>query len=65
MVAESGFEASSHRGYVYRPANARLNSVEVLGISAGSWCGVHSYPIHWIQVDLGREFIVTKVATQG
>ena len=33
--------------------------------SEGAWCAGINRPGEWLQVDLGRDFTVTAVATQG
>lgn len=59
--------ASSSRGHPYRPANGRLNRIETYGHSAGAWCAGRSkkHDTHWLQVDLGRRFLISKVSLQG
>lgn len=67
VIPDDKFRASSQQGYLYRSSNGRLNSQQVIGDSAGSWCAeyISNSQKHWVQVDLGRNFIVSKISTQG
>ena len=46
------------------PWLARLNNVPV-GIFWGSWSAASNEAGQWLQIDLGEERLVTKLATQG
>ena len=44
---------------------ARLNNVPIIGMSSGSWSAASNEAGQWLQIDLGEERLVTKLATQG
>ena len=48
----------------HEPWQARLNNV-VTSSSTGSWSAGSLYVGQWLQIDLGKETVVTKIATQG
>ena len=47
------------------PWLARLNNVPIIGMSWGSWSAASNEAGQWLQIDLGEERLVTKLATQG
>ena len=49
----------------YRPWQARLNNAENGQTSSGSWSAKENKVGEWLQIDLGKETVVTKIATQG
>ncbi|XP_057290537.1 low-density lipoprotein receptor-related protein 1B-like [Hydractinia symbiolongicarpus] len=69
IISDSNFHASSScqssEGTTFHPWYARLFQTEQDN-GAGSWCAsTMSLEPHWIAVNLGKEFVVTKIATQG
>ncbi|XP_067031068.1 retinoschisin-like [Acropora muricata] len=46
------------------PWQARLNNAQTLG-SFGSWCALQNNIGQYLQIDLGKERVVSKIATQG
>ena len=44
---------------------ARLNNVPINGMFWGSWSAASNEAGQWLQIDLGEERLVTKLATQG
>eukprot|EP00050_Salpingoeca_kvevrii_P000945 m.159174 g.159174 ORF g.159174 m.159174 type:complete len:2800 (+) comp10256_c0_seq1:30-8429(+) len=57
LISDSWLSASSY-AYGQKPAAARLKG-------PSSWAPIHSTPDEWLQVDLGRVGLISKVATQG
>jgi len=57
--------ASSFWSTQHAPYHARLHNVGVAGISTGSWSvGVENTP-RYLQIDLLKTTVITKIATQG
>ena len=56
--------ASSHYGPGYEPWQARLNNIQKHG-STGSWSAYQNAIGEYLQIDLGKERVVNKIATQG
>ena len=52
--------ASSDQGLTHEPADGRL-----FDRTGNGWCAEHKNQEDWLQVDLGEEFQVCAVATQG
>ena len=52
----------SHAGC--EPWQARLNNAQGPGTS-GSWCALQNNIAQYLQIDLGKERVVNKIATQG
>ena len=46
------------------PWQARLNNAQTLG-SYGSWSALQNNNGQYLQIDLGKERVVNKIATQG
>lgn len=64
-IPNSAITASSTHGTSqHEPWRARLNNV-VTGSSTGSWSAASNNEDQWLQIDLGKEMVVTKIATQG
>ena len=49
---------------MHEPWQARLNNVRN-SRSTGSWSAASNQVGEWLQIDLGKERVVTKLATQG
>ena len=49
----------------HHPWLARLNNVPINGMFWGSWSAALNEAGQWLQIDLGEERLVTKLATQG
>ncbi|EDO27848.1 predicted protein, partial [Nematostella vectensis] len=64
-ILNSQITASSFFGPNHTPWQARLNNQMINGGSTGSWSAQTSTIDEWLQVDLGSEKTITKVATQG
>ena len=54
---------SIRRGYA--PWRARLKNVPWPNVHVGSWSAASNRVGEWLQIDLGEETVVTKLATQG
>ena len=64
-IPDSAITASStHRNSWHKPWRARLNNVATIS-SPGSWSAGSRNVGQWLQIDLRKETVVTKVATQG
>ena len=66
LLPNSAITASSvwpHPGH--GPWLARLNNVPIIGMFWGSWSAALNEAGQWLQIDLGEERLVTKLATQG
>ena len=66
LLPNSAITASSvwsHSGH--GPWLARLNNVPIIGLFWGSWSAASNEAGQWLQIDLGEERLVTKLATQG
>ena len=57
--------ASSSFSSGYEPWQARLNNIQTSGRSTGSWSALHNTIGEYLQIDLGKERVVNKIATQG
>ncbi|EDO33727.1 predicted protein, partial [Nematostella vectensis] len=64
-ILNSQITASTIWGVYHEPWRARLNNPMILGGSVGSWSASINVIDQWLQVDLGSEKTITKVATQG
>ena len=56
--------ASTYNGGEHEPWQARLNNIQKSG-SAGSWSALQNNIGEYLQIDLGKERVVNKIATQG
>jgi len=63
VLPNSAITASSTWGSAHEPWRARLNNVP--NGHTGSWSAATNQVGEWLQIDLGRETMVTKIATQG
>ena len=63
VLPNSAITASSIWGSAHEPWRARLNNVP--NGHWGSWSAATNQIGEWLQIDLGRETVVTKIATQG
>ncbi|XP_067022569.1 lactadherin-like [Acropora muricata] len=63
-IPNEAVKASSSWGSGSQPWQARLNNIEKSG-SDGVWCTLQNAIGHYLQIDLGKERVVNKIATQG
>ena len=64
-IPDSAVTASSSAGHsLHEPWQARLKNVPT-GQSTGSWSAALNQVGVWLQIDLGEEKVVTKLASQG
>jgi len=63
-IPDSAISASTYYDAKHIPQFSRLNKIPASG-KAGNWCTRTNNGNEWLQVYLGRETTVTKVATQG
>ena len=63
-IPNGAVTASSVRGLAHEPWQARLNNIETSG-STGSWSTGPTTVGQYLQIDLGKERVVNKIATQG
>ncbi|XP_068683930.1 lactadherin-like [Montipora foliosa] len=63
-IPDSAVTASSTWGAAHEPWQARLNNAKN-SQSTGSWSAGTFAVGQWLQIDLGKETVVTKIATQG
>ena len=63
-IPNEAVKASSFWSSGYEPWQARLNNVQASG-SSGSWSSSPSAIGQYLQIDLGKERVVNKIATQG
>ena len=63
-IANGAVTASSCYGSGHEPWQARLNNIQASG-STGSWSARHNTIGQYLQIDLGKERVVKKIATQG
>ncbi|XP_015751576.1 PREDICTED: contactin-associated protein-like 5 [Acropora digitifera] len=63
-IPNEAVKASSFWSSGYEPWQARLNNVRTSG-SSGSWAAVKNVIGQYLQIDLGKERVVNKIATQG
>ena len=57
-IPDSAINASSFVGEGAHPRLVRLNS-------PSAWVAAHNDPKSWLQVDLGKDAMIKKIATQG
>ena len=57
-IPDSAINASSFVGEGSHPRLVRLNS-------PSAWVAAHNDPKSWLQVDLGKDAMIKKIATQG
>ena len=63
-IPNSAVTASSSFSSGYEPWQARLNNIQTSG-STGSWSARQNAIGQYVQIDLGKERVVNKIATQG
>ncbi|XP_044163578.1 retinoschisin-like [Acropora millepora] len=63
-IPNEAVKASSSWSSGYEPWQARLNNIQKSG-SSGSWSTRHNAIGQYLQIDLGKERVVNKIATQG
>ena len=64
-IPNKAVKASSSWPYTgYEPWQARLNNIAKSG-SSGSWSAGSNATGQYLQIDLGKERVVNKIATQG
>ena len=63
-ITDNQISASSQQDDNYAPQRGRLN-MKISGVKQGGWAPLHTDPNPWLQVNLGRDIRVTRVATQG
>ena len=56
--------ASSYHGSAHEPWQARLNNIQT-SRSTGSWSALQNTIGQYLQIDLGKERVVKKIATLG
>ena len=64
-IPNSAVTASSTYARKHEPWQARLNNVAKKSQSTGSWTARTNVVGQWLQIDLGKETVLTKIATQG
>ena len=64
LIADGQISASSQLDDNHAPQRARLNT-KMRGIKQGGWLPLTNDRNQWLQVDLGSNTRVTRVATQG
>ena len=64
QIPNEAVKASSYWGSGSQPWQARLNNIETRG-SDGVWCTRQNTTGEYLQIDLGKERVVNKIATQG
>ena len=68
-IPNSRITASTFYGSGHEPWRARLNNYPIMPyktwVDIAAWSAKLNQPGQWLQVDLGKEKFVTKVATQG
>ena len=64
VIPNSAVTAFSTWGAAHEPWQARLNNAKN-SQSTGSWSASTNVVGQWLQIDLGKETVVTKIATQG
>ena len=57
-IPDSAISASSFVSEGTHPRLVRLNSLS-------GWVAAHNDPKSWLQVDLGKDAVIKKIATQG
>ncbi|XP_078352588.1 uncharacterized protein LOC144637397 isoform X1 [Oculina patagonica] len=63
-IFDTQISASSQQDDNLGPQRGRLN-MKIIGIKQGGWAPLQSDLNQWLQVNLGSNFRVTRVATQG
>ena len=63
-IPNGGVTASSFYALTHEPWQARLNNIQTSG-STGSWSTGSNAIGQYLQIDLGKERVVSKIATQG
>ena len=63
-IPNGAVTASSSYGLAHEPWQARLNNMERSG-SVGTWSTGSNNIGQYLQIDLGKERVVNKIATQG
>ena len=63
-ILNEAVKASSSWASGYEPWQARLNNIQKSG-SSGSWSTRQNAVGQYLQIDLGKERVVNKIATQG
>ena len=63
-IPNEAVNASSSSKSGYEPWQARLNNIQKSG-SSGSWSAPQNAIGEFLQIDLGKERVVNKIATQG
>ena len=63
-IPNEAVKASSFWGLENEPWQARLNNIQKSG-SSGSWSAHRNVIGQYLQIDLGKERVVNKIATQG
>ena len=63
-IPNEAVKASSSWGLQHEPWQARLNNIRRSG-STGSWSTRPNAIGQYLQIDLGKERVVNKIATQG
>ena len=64
QIPNEAVKASSLWGSASEPWQARLNNIKKSGY-AGAWCTRQNTIGQYLQIDLGKERVVNKIATQG
>ena len=63
-IPNSAVTASSYHSPAHEPWQARLNNIQKSG-STGSWSTLPNAVGQYLQIDLGKERVISKIATQG
>ena len=63
-IPNEAVKASSSWGPNNQPWRARLNNIAT-SEGASSWAALHNAVGQYLQIDLGKERVVNKIATQG
>ena len=63
-IPNGAVKASSSWGSGAMPWQARLNNIKTSG-NVGAWCTLQNAIGQYLQIDLGKERVVNKIATQG
>ena len=63
-IPNQAVKASSSWGFAHEPWQARLNNIKTRG-STASWSSGSDAIGQYLQIDLGKERVVNKIATQG
>ena len=63
-ISNEAVKASSSWGSLSEAWHARLNDIPKNG-SSGSWAALQNAVGQYLQIDLGKERVVNKIATQG